>query len=446
MAAPMQADAMTTGSSARSRQLEARHSIIGVLWLVYWMTNSYDWIDDIIPFANYYFFTAIFLIYIAVARPTQIVTLLTRPGVWIWSITFIVPTVMYLSADHNSNFNYIAMRQRIVFFSIVASTALLFNDKNGGAMLRRAAGFALAMAIVVNLSEIFIANPYNRSTGGGRSAGFYADANISAHVICALLVLSVDITKQSVRGLLIAGASYVAVLLTFSRSGIVFATLLMFGYLFLPRGRGTLSTGVRITVLFSGLFLLGVIAIVAITIFDFDTRETWRLTSILTFDLTDASSQSRLEKLMFGIEQAGKYVWTGRGPGESVEYALAAHNSFVTIGYDYGIIGVVFYVGILSWGWVKTLTKGWKRAAAYGILATQFAFYSMFAHDVFITSAMALFFGVFISDAALTPVDEPPEKPTAPPEPHFTSGRPLAPLASAPHPAPGGPLHGARHS
>ena len=419
---------MTTSAFTYSQPLAPRrqgvsvHFVVGTLWLWYWLSNSYVWIGDTIPFFDYYVVVALFLIYISLARPVQVIQFMTRPGIWLWVITVIVPAIMYFSLDRPSSFNYVELRTRITFLSIVGGTALVLNDPDGGRILRRAAGLALLMAILVNFSEIFVTNPYNRVTTGGRSAGFYGDANISAHAIGAILLLSVDITKQSRRGLVIVGFALLGILITLSRSGIAWGAVLGFGYLFFPRGRDTLPFGSRLAVAWAGLFAAVLIVSFAVIVLDFDTRESWRLRSMLTLDIRDDSSQGRIDRLLHGIEQMQRDLWTGRGPGESRSHDLVAHNTYVTVGYEYGLIGAAIFGGLIGWGWIKLLAHSWRRAATYGMLSTQLAFFSMFDHTMFSHPVIATILGIFLSNAALSDPEEehdPGASERPPMPPHF---------------------------
>ncbi len=376
--------------------------IVGITWLVYWLTNSYVWMADVVPFLNFYVVTGAFLLYFSVARANQVIQFMLRPGIWLWSLTALIPLLLYVTATDSNQYAYFGARDRITFFSLVAGSGLVLADRDGPWMLRRAAGIALAIAVVVNFGEFFIHNPYNR-TEGARSAGFYGDPNICGAAIGTLLLLYLPVTKQSTRSLLVAGIAFIAIVATMSRSGMIFGAGLAGAYLFLPRGPGSLPMTNRILIGLGGLFALIFAGVLAFSVFDLNTEETWRIRSILTLDLADESTTGRLDAASFAYRRFEDYFWTGRGPGATQQFAVYAHNTYLTLGYDYGILGILLYVGFISLGFVKFFKYGWARSANYVLMAVQVAYYSNFAHDVHTNAVFAVMFASFLTNASLEP-------------------------------------------
>ncbi|MAJ59750.1 MAG: hypothetical protein CBC48_07075, partial [bacterium TMED88] len=169
------------------------YHFVGMGWLVYWMTNSYRWIADVAPFFDFYVVTGAFLVYFAMVRPVQVINMISRPALWLVSLTALIPILLYLTAADRSIYTYLEIRTRIVMFALIAGSALVMADKDGPWLLRRAALISLSIAIFVNFAEYFIENPYNRSPTGSRSAGFYADPNIAGAAIGTLLLLALPI-------------------------------------------------------------------------------------------------------------------------------------------------------------------------------------------------------------------------------------------------------------
>ena len=380
---------------------------VGIGWLVYWMTNSYRWISDLAPFIDFYVVTGILLIYFSVVRPVLVVSMISRPALWLISLTALIPILLYITDSDRNAFTYLEMRTRIVTFSLIAGSALVMAGTDGPWILRRAALISMLVAVIVNFGEYFVHNPYNRVVEGTRSAGFYGDPNIAGAAIGTLLLLAIPIRRQTMTNLILAAIAYMGILATLSRSGMLFASLLLAAYIFLPRGPGTLPTSTRAAVGLGGLAALIGLATVAIFVFNLRNLEIWRLTSAFTLDVTDNSAQSRMDFASFAFERFLDYFWTGRGPGSAREYHVSAHNTYLTLGYDYGILGILFYVGFVTWGLVKVVRYGWVRATTYFFLSFQVAYYSMFAHTVHDNPIFAVMFASFLTNASL---DSPPKR------------------------------------
>lgn len=393
------------------------YHFVGMGWLVYWMTNSYRWIADVAPFFDFYVVTGAFLVYFAMVRPVQVINMISRPALWLVSLTALIPILLYLTAADRSIYTYLEIRTRIVMFALIAGSALVMADKDGPWLLRRAALISLSIAIFVNFAEYFIENPYNRSPTGSRSAGFYADPNIAGAAIGTLLLLALPIRKQTMKSLMIASLAYVAILATLSRSGMLFATILIAAYIFLPRGPQTLPASTRAAVGLGGLGAALGLATVAIFFFNLQDLEVWRLASAFTLDVSDASAQSRVDFATFAFDRFLDYFWTGRGPGAAREYHVSAHNTYITLGYDYGILGILGYMILVGWGAFKVLRYGWRRATTYFFLSFQVAYYSLFAHDVHANAVFAVMFASFLTNASLDAPEGRPTEASPPPSP-----------------------------
>lgn len=83
MNAPFHADPVaraqpTTGASI--------YHIVGIAWLVYWLTNSHVWMVDVVPILNFYVVTGTFVLYFTVSRADQVIQFMLRPGIWLWAL------------------------------------------------------------------------------------------------------------------------------------------------------------------------------------------------------------------------------------------------------------------------------------------------------------------------------------------------------------------------
>ncbi len=367
---------------------------MGAVWLVYWLTNSYVWINDLLPFASYYLLTTIYMLYFFVFKQTQIMGFLSRPIVWVVALTALIPAVMYLVGGSATELRWYSAKMRIIAFSAFAGAGVFLTGPEGPRILQRAAAISFFVAIAANLIDVAAHNPYN-SAEGIRSAGFYGDANISAAAIGALLLLTFDVTKQSRNSMLALGMALLAILVTFSRSGIVFGLFLSFAYLIFPRGPGTFSMGARAGIAISGLLTLILVATVATQVLDIDTSAAWRLRSLVTQNFEDHSAQERMERANWALDELLKNFWTGGGLGAANSLLAYSHNSYLEIGIDYGIFGVLTFTLLISLGLFQMLRYGWKRAATAGLLSIQYLFYSNFSHGVPASSCMLVILATF---------------------------------------------------
>ena len=391
--------------SVEPRQRVTSHFVIGVLWLTYWFTNSYLWIADTVPFLDYYVFTGFFLVYYIVFRPHRLLQFVMQPMLWVWLKITIVPVALYFGGDHpHQQHAWSDMRSRIVFFSSLGSMAFLLWDDDGPRVLRAAATISLGITLVTFFGELFVHNPYARAEG--RSAGFFGDSNMAGNTLLVLLVLSQDVRKQTVRSMTIVGITLLGVITTLSRSAMFLGVFIAATYLFLPQGRGTLRFGTRLAIAVAGILGITLALVAAVVFLDVDTREAWRVTSVLTFDTSDSSSRGRLDAFLFGLERFAEFFWGGRGPGAAQYYGVYAHNTYVTLGYNYGILAVVIYVALLSQGYLKVLRFGLQRSLSAVILTTLIAVYSLFDHTLHEGSITAVLFAVLMTNAIISPRED----------------------------------------
>lgn len=378
------------------------HYIVGVFWMTYWMANLYLGFSFILPFLTYYVMTGILLVWVALTRPQSLIQIATKPLIWIWTLTAIIPALMYLDSSYGS-FAYGAFTNRVVYLSAIGGMSLILLDKDGEKVLKTAATISLLITIGLNLIDIVFTLPFSRAPG--RAAGLWMDPNISAAVLCATLPIAINPLRSTKQGLLLVGLTYLAILVTFSRSGILFGTFLTLVYLFAPNQTGGLSASSRISVAAITGILLTVGSILIISIFGVDLQSLWRIESLLALDASDSSSQGRLTRLLWSLERVTEFFWTGRGLGASAYYGTASHNTFVTVVYDYGVGGLLLYLTLVSWGLFQMLRYGWRRALVPGLLSLNILYYGMFAHTVHTASGMAIPMVIFMLKMLIDPAE-----------------------------------------
>jgi O-antigen ligase len=381
------------------------HVFLALSWMVLWLTEIFEHLDRVVPIPLYYPFVAIYVMYFVTTRPVQIGRLIIRPLFILWALTIVVPILLYFTGDHNG-FSYVSMRVRIVCFSVVAGTGMMLLDPGSVSIVRRAALIALAIGIPINLAELVVPNLISISEG--RSAGFYENPNNSAAALIICMILAVDFTKHTRLGFLIITSGAMAVLATFSRAGILFMALLALAYIILPRGRDSLSGVQRMAIFAVGAFGLAVVIAILLNFVNLSPGAKGRLVSVISADFSDASSAERLDATRYAFDQFLHYFWNGRGLGAPEMYDLRTHNSFVHIGVEYGVGGLILYLVILFAGLLKVAQYGWNRAINLTLLAGFLFYDSAFDHYVHVKSPFAVAFSVIMVDALIEDRDKAP--------------------------------------
>ena len=383
------------------------HYIIGVFWITYWIANLYVAFAYVVPFFTYYYATAILLSYVAFVRPTSLIEVATKPLVWVWVLTAAIPVVMYLDSSFGS-YSTAAYKLRIVYLSAVGGMALVLLEANRERLLRDAATLSLGITVILNFIDLVVALPMSRAPD--RAAGLWGDPNIAAAALCSLLIIAVNPRRPSGRELVLVAVALLAILITFSRSGIIFGVFLALVYLVAPDKNSGPSPLMRVGIGMAAALALAILSTIAIAVFDIQLSEGWRVASIFQLDTSDTSSQGRLDRLVWSLDRATDFFWTGRGLGAGGYYGVYSHNAFITILYDYGIAGLTFYVLIISQGLFQMIRHGWKRALVPGLLSLNLLYYSMFAHTLPTAAGMSIPLVIFMLHMFIDPPRERPNQ------------------------------------
>ncbi len=382
------------------------HYLVGVFWLVYFLTNSSIWINDLAPFPSYYPIIGTYLLYLALTSPVQIFEFIAKPMTWLWAFAALVPMALFFFGSSDNPFAWSSAKVRVTYFSVLAGSGVLLLHPDGFRILKTSARISLVIAVATIFIDLVVYNPYNSAEGGGRTAGFYGDANLAAAAIGTLLLLSVDFTRQNLKSMLVVGISLLAIVSTQSRSGIIFAVFLSAAYIFFPRGRDTFSAGTRTTLAVSGLFLLTITVVIAGQVLDIDSSQAWRIRSLLTLDTSDLSSQGRIYSALDAVDGFLSSFWTGMGLGEPTMRAYRPHNAYLAVALEYGIGGLVVYFIVIIHALSKVFRFGLRRASTNILLTLQFAYYSLFSHTVQTNTLFAVFFAAVIVNATISEPEE----------------------------------------
>ena len=397
---------------SREPEAEARaHSspiafFLGVTWLTVILSGVTQWaVRGESPNA-YYIFMGCFLPYFLIFRLPQVARLATYPQFWLWVLSAGLPMLLFLLGQ-NDPWARAIVKSRIMFFSIVAGSALVLVAPDARRMLRTSALIVLSFAIPICLIELVVPNIF--STSEGRSAGLYGNPNdaSAALLICLLFALD-DVRRVTNRGLVLLSVGTVAVITTFSRHGMIFAAALWAWYALLPgRGRSRDRDGQQRL-----LVLLGVVAVVvvggALVIHNVNLNEQaiGRLRSLLLGDVSDASTMGRLDKARSALEVIRGNFW-GRGIGFGTRNLMVPHNTFLYFAIDYGIPGALFYLTILAAGLLSALRAGWARAANAILVSLLLFWSSLFTHYAADTGFFSAAFAALATGALILPREGP---------------------------------------
>ncbi|MGH7288760.1 MAG: O-antigen ligase family protein, partial [Myxococcota bacterium] len=294
------------------------------------------------------------------------------------------------------------MKDRVLLTFFLLGSAVLLLGPDSRRLLRVSASIVLAWAIPVCFVEVVVPNLF--STATGRSAGLYLNPNIASAAILVCLICAVDLARPTAKSLILIALGVAAVFATFSRMGMVFATFLFIGFALTPRfaDRRAITAGRRI-VLLATLVVLGAIAVawVAWNI-ELSDDARLRIRSFLTGDLSDASASGRIERAFETAAVAQKDL-LGHGPGTVERMGLGPHNTYLYIAVDYGIPGVLLFLGILGFGFARALRAGFRRAAGAMAVVALMAFTSFFSHHVDNNVDLAVGFAALMTGALIDP-------------------------------------------
>lgn len=266
--------------------------------------------------------------------------------------------------------------------SILVVFALLLTDPRLAKHAAYAVFLVTTLAVCVNYIEFFHLSPWEFSIVGGRAAGLYMNPNITGHILVFGMIISATVLPKQLRFLFCVFVLSGTVL-TFSRAAMMLwclavVLLTWFKAFMLPRALSFSVAGGVIVVagvlLVSGR-MLGLLDAVGLGGY-LDENTTARMSGSF-IGQGDFSTKGRMMVAEKGLQMffESPLIGKGIGAGLSKTDGLEAHNMYIQIAAEQGLIGLLILLSLI---WV--IWRG--RSDACKIFALVFAGFCVFSHKM----------------------------------------------------------------
>jgi O-antigen ligase len=394
-----------------------RVSAITFLWMVIWLSDVLSVFVHVSPVSPYYIVVVPFIGYLLVVRPVDCLRVASRPMFWLWLLTALFPLILYVSSPGLPYEAYASLRVRTVFFSVVIATAALLTTPEPLRIIRPTALAVLILSVSINALEIVAGQIF--TTTPGRAAGFYLNPNRSAAAISIMMLLCMNPAKQTRGSLALMTFGFAGVMLTFSRSGMLFGGALWLYHAFFAAGSGRGGNVATRTLLIITLVIAFAIGAVSVLRFgDIADDAQARVTNTLQGKTDDNSALDRIAAIRDGWSSFMERPFTGHGLGAPEILDLQLHNTFLHLSNEFGILGLLLFLTILLVPLARGLFLGRQQGLNTVALAGLVLYYSMFDHYVHASTVFAVAFGILAVDALRLPpptAASPAAPPTNPP-------------------------------
>jgi O-antigen ligase len=257
----------------------------------------------------------------------------------------VVPILLMLLSDRSFDRNAYTSRIAIALVFVIASVLALRPELNR--TLAIAAFAIVAAGAALNLYELFIQNNV-WSAAPGRSAGFYINPNISGEALVGygLVFLLTRAAKLSIADLMLMSLVVVGVFATFSRAGILAGLVLLTAATLMRSQRKQIPR-----IVFGGLAISLVAFASASYVFrnlDLSEDATARIFSLIEAGGVGDYREDRGMTALNSLDVAMENPLAGAGVGSISEMQEGPHNMFLAMILEYGIMGLVLYLVIIS--------------------------------------------------------------------------------------------------
>jgi O-antigen ligase len=392
----------------------AAAALVGLLLLTNWPTYQYSIRGGIIPLA-FYVVPMILSIPIIFAQPGVALRYFREPLVW-WFLAFVVSGLVWLLlAQDFIEESSQQWRLRLLAFGLFYAIAILTTSVNR----RFLALVIIACVVIATLANwIDILRPYRFIPKGiegahtGRGAGLFINPNVAGSFIAMATIVALPFIPMRFRAMVILLA-VVGIVPTFSRSGFLYAGLLLVAPLMLK-----LVNRAQALVL---LITIPILVIASAASYDFlmsssDDAQLHNVVRRLEWFQGVAENDEAAEGRLYGAQRAWRLFLeqpvVGSGIGiTTMEMVVGEgpHNMYLMLAAEQGFFGLLLYVsliGLVARGGVQlartALDRVGHETGQAMILFAMFLFlYGFFSHNVF-EEAQGMFVLAFLVAAAST--------------------------------------------
>ena len=352
-------------------------------------TNFLAPISDVVPYQG--LCCLIGLIYFLGIYRRQFFKLIHIRLYQVWLIGLLMPLILmivserdFLRADYT---NLI-----VVLFVFVTSSLIGTVGKNVNVIITSALTIGL-ISVSLNIYEFIVENNV-WSTAPGRSAGFFINPNRASQaiIIFSLVYLAWKNRKFYFFDFFFILMVLFGTIVTFSRSGIMIL-LLTIALFYIWKYNVNWKTITGMLLILS--LLITFQNVLLNSYLEDDVR--YRLISLL-----EGGVQSDFEEERGSIALESYYIAlespiTGVGVGSTKKMDVGAHNTFISIFLDYGILGLIFYLFTII-GVVVGIYKNDNEQMFFAkLFLAWFLLFNFFTHNMLEDTVMILAFGLAVS-------------------------------------------------
>jgi O-antigen ligase len=293
-------------------------------------------------------------------------TSLHRSPVVLWIGFFLLVTLLWGIGISTAPQAFQELIDRLRSIALLAACMIVFDEARASRLGVLAVSLAAVLVSLLNLAELVrlveFPNVPNYPRVPGRASGFYGDSNAAGQSIALGLAVAIPALRKRWRvPLLVVGAAGIAA--TFSRSAAV-CFVILFAWLLWRRALGAAQ-----------LALLSVAALVIVSVGIGYLQSHDFLTDNTAARLAGAADDSGRGYLATRAWEAFESSpWIGNGLGATNAWEKMAHNTFLTLAADHGVLGLIAFPAL-----GLALAAGNRTAVGFSLVLMTAA---MFSHTL----------------------------------------------------------------